>query len=582
MSKYTADFETTTDPQDCRVWAYGMCDIDNPDTFIYGNNIEDFMMWISDNPSTLYFHNLKFDCEFIIHWLFNNGYTWVENRKDLFERSFTTLISDKGQFYCAEICTGRRGKRLITTKIIDSLKILPMSVEEIAIGFKLPINKLKIDYDEYREPGHKLTQIEKDYLNHDVKICALALKTLFEQGLCQMTQGSNALHDFKKIFTKKRFERDFPPPLYDADIRQSYKGGFTYLNPKYADKDIGEGIVLDVNSLYPSVLYYELLPFGEGKYFQGEYKDDHIYPLYIQMLKCKFELKPDHIPTLQIKHGYSFNPTEYLTSSGGEQITLCLTNVDWELMQDHYDVSDLEYLSGWKFRAAKGLFKDYIDKWMTIKIESGKTGNAPMRALAKLMLNALYGKFGTNPVVGSKMPYLSKEGIIKYSKMPQETRTPVYIPIATFVTAYARRKTISTAQSVYARFIYSDTDSLHLIGLDLPDNIKIDKYELGAWDHEKSFRRARFIRSKCYIEEVQKTVKIDTEGHKVKIWDLSVTCAGLPKRCYTSDPDKLGNTHTINVTWDNFHPKAVYGGKLSHTHVPGGIILKEIDFTIKV
>lgn len=579
MSKFTADFETTTDPKDCRVWAYALCEIGNTNNFIYGNSMDDFIHWVKHNPSTLYFHNLKFDCEFLIHWLFNHGFTWVQNRKNLDVNKFTTLISDKGQFYSCEICTGKKGKRLITTKVFDSLKILPMSVEDVAKGFKLSISKLKIDYDEYRESGHILTQKEISYIHNDVQIIAEALETLFKQDLKQMTQGSNALYDFKKIFTKKRFERDFPPPQYDADIRQSYKGGFTYLNPKYADKDLGEGIVLDVNSLYPSVLYYELLPFGEGKFFKGKYKNDKIYPLYIQMIKCKFELKPDHIPTIQIKHGYSFNPTEYLTSSNGEQVTLCLTNVDLGLMLDHYDVTDIEYMSGWKFRAATGLFKDYIDKWMTIKIESTRSKNAPMRALAKLMLNALYGKFGTNPNVGGKMPILTEEGIIKYKALPMETRTPVYVPIASFTTAYARRKTIITAQKLYDRFIYSDTDSLHLIGNELPTEIEIDEVKLGAWAHEKSFYRARFIRSKCYIEEVDKEW-VTAKGKEIRR-DLEVTCAGLPKKCYTSEEDEYGNTHTINVTWENFHPKAVYGNKLSYRHVPGGIVLEPIDFTIK-
>ena len=31
MSKYTADFETTTDPEDCRVWAYAISEIGKPD-----------------------------------------------------------------------------------------------------------------------------------------------------------------------------------------------------------------------------------------------------------------------------------------------------------------------------------------------------------------------------------------------------------------------------------------------------------------------------------------------------------------------------------------------------------------------
>ena len=39
MRKFTADFETTTDPNDCRVWAYAICEIGNINNFYYGNSI---------------------------------------------------------------------------------------------------------------------------------------------------------------------------------------------------------------------------------------------------------------------------------------------------------------------------------------------------------------------------------------------------------------------------------------------------------------------------------------------------------------------------------------------------------------
>lgn len=232
--RYTADFETTTDPLDCRVWAYGICEIGNPDNFIYGNNINDFMIWCKDQGNvTTYFHNLKFDGEFILYWLFENGFKFVEKTNELDTKTFTTLISDKGQFYSIEICFNRKGKYKQKTIIYDSLKIIPFSVSVVAKGFNLPLSKLSINYDDYREIGHVLTEHEVDYLRNDVEIMARALRVLFDQGLDNMTQGSNALADFKKIVGKKNFEKWFPIPDYDYDIRQSYKGGFTYLNPRF-------------------------------------------------------------------------------------------------------------------------------------------------------------------------------------------------------------------------------------------------------------------------------------------------------------------------------------------------------------
>ena len=549
--KFTADFETTTDPNDCRVWATGICTIDEKLKFWYGNSIDWFFDFCNLYPnSTFYFHNLKFDGEFILSHLFKQDFKHIKEKRNLIPKTFNTLISDKGQFYSLIIMLDE--DNIVT--IYDSLKILPFSVEAVAKGFDLPISKLELDYKENREIGHKLTDEEINYLQNDVKIMAMALDTLFKQKLTKMTQGSNALYDFKKTIGKKKFKQWFPIPEYDYDIRQSYKGGFTYCDPRRQGQDVGKGIVLDVNSLYPSVMYYQPLPYGEGKFFSGKYEDDPLYNLYVQMISCEFELKPNHIPTIQLKNNLSFMPTDYLHSSNGEEVTMCLTSVDLKLFLEHYEVYNLVYHSGWKFKSTTGIFKEYIDKWNNIKMESTLTGNKSMRTLAKLMMNALYGKFALNPKVQSKIPYM-EDGIIHYRLDEPETRNPIYIPVGSFVTAWARFKTITSAQLVYDRFLYADTDSLHLLGTDIPPELEIDEVKLGAWKHEATFTRARFIRQKTYMEEIDN--------------NLHITCAGMPTRCYE------------HVTWENFTKGSSFPGKLQPMHVPGGIVLKDIDFTIK-
>lgn len=548
--KYSCDFETTTNEEDCRVWEVGIVDI-YTEKFYYGNSI-DYLIWFMKNEdmATFYFHNLKFDGEFILHHLFMNGYQH-STEKEPVRKQFTTLISDKGQFFSIKICF----ENGVKVTILDSLKILPFSVEVIAKSFGLEIGKLEIDYGVEREMEHELTEQEIEYLKNDCMIVAKALKILFTEGLTKMTQASNALADYKHIIGEKVFKKRFPIPKYDSDIRQAYKGGFTYCKEEYRGKDIGEGIVLDVNSLYPSVMYDCMLPYGEGIFFEGKYKEDRIYPLYIQMITCSFEIKENHIPTIQLKHSLAFNPVEYIKSSHGDDVTMCLSSVDLELFLKHYHVYDIQYHSGWKFKATNTLFKEYIDKWLNIKINAELEGNLGMRTLAKLMLNALYGKFALNPRVCNKIPYLDENEIVKYVNGEEQWRDPIYIPVGLFITAYARQKTITSAQKLYNRFIYADTDSLHLIGTELPDCLEIHKTKLGAWKHESTFTRARFIRSKTYIEEIDGEIKI--------------TCAGMPSRCYEY------------VTWENFHAGMLYPGKLQMQHVKGGIILKDIDFTIK-
>ena len=568
MKKYTADFETATWLEnETYVWAWAICEIGHPENIIINNTIESFMKFCEDNyNSILYFHNLKFDGEFILSYLLSHGFEYIKDRKDKKDKTFTTLISDMGLFYSIEIFFEVKGKKINKITFIDSLKIINRAVEEIPEMFGLNIRKLELDYNTPREKGYILKDYEIDYITNDVKIMALALNILFNEGLTYMTAGSDGLHDFKKTHSIRRYNRLFPELNYniDHDMRQAYKGGFTYLNPIYKEKDVGKGIVLDVNSLYPSVMYTCPMPIGEPIYFDGQYTMDKVYPLYIQMISCCFKLKEGKIPTIQIKNSH-FIENEYLESSNDEIITLVLSNIDLKLFFDQYDVYELSYECGWKFKSMNGIFTEYIDKWIDIKNKATMEGNKGMRSLAKIMLNSLYGKFATSLDTQSKIPYL-EDGIVKYKLTEKDRKKGLYLPIGIFITSYAREKTIRTSQAIkdysinkYGKdmYIYSDTDSIHtLLPIEeLEQFCEIDNVELGKWKHEASFEKARFIRQKCYLEMIDNEVKI--------------TCAGMPKDCYKY------------VEWKKFKQGFTCGGKLTFKHVKGGVKLVETDFTIK-
>lgn len=389
---FSADFETTTDLDDCRVWAYALSNIENPKEFYYGNSIEGLMDFCSGkNNYTLYFFNLKFDGCFILSWLLNNGYTRVNSPKERETKTFTTLITDRGAFYAIEIFFEVKRHHTNKVKIIDAMKIFPnFSVESLAGAFGLPISKLELDYKEKREIGHELTQHEIDYIRNDVEIVAWALNAMFEKGLNHMTLASNAMQDFRKRCDN--FKQYFPQLNREEDngIRKSYRGGFTYLNDKYIESETKQGISLDVNSLYPSVMRFQTMPIGKPIYFEGKYQEDTLYPLYVQVITCQFNLKKNKIPCIQVKNSMSFMPNEYLKSSNGQLVTLTLTSPDLELFLEQYEVTELYFENGWKFRASEHIFDNYIDYWTQEKITAGKEGNKGRRQIAKLMLNSLY------------------------------------------------------------------------------------------------------------------------------------------------------------------------------------------------
>lgn len=597
--RYTADFETCTWLEDeTYVWAWAICDIDNSNNLYIGTEIDDFMNYcMKSKNATFLFHNLKFDGEFIIYWLLTHDFKWVESKKEVSNNTFTTLINDMGVFYAIEVYWKKSGHKVVKATFYDSLKIIPFSVDETAKAFNLPISKLKIDYNQYRERGHELTNEEIDYITNDVAIMAQALKVIYDEGLTKMTRASNAMHDFKTMFgSKDKFEHYFPKLDFKVDeqIRKCYKGGFTYLNPIYENQIVENVNVLDVNSLYPSVMACvrgELMPYGEPLYFEGRYKPDPVYPLYVQSIRCSFEIKKNKIPTVQIKNQkFFFTANEYLESSKGEEVVLTMTNIDLELFLSHYDTFNLTYIDGWKFKGASFFFKDYINKWTEKKIQAGKSGNKGQRQLAKLMLNSLYGKFAMSLKMKAKSPFINEEGIVRYKLEEEELSDGMYLPVGSFITSYARKVTIETSQKIkeysinkYGKdmYIYSDTDSIHtcLSIEELKKFCDIDDFELGKWAHEATATRGKFLRQKCYIEEI--------DG------ELKITCAGMPKKCvyfhYNEEGKKIDNTlyykdlegkeHIFNI--DDFKVGFTCSGKLTFEHIKGGVRLIDTDFTIK-
>lgn len=593
---YMCDFETTTDPSDCRVWAACAVEIDSGNVAHLSNSIDAFMAWLEETNGKYYFHNLRFDGEFILSWLLRKGYRHVTNEsKATPEGCFQTLINDMGIWYKLVICFKRSKRKLIKVEIFDSVKKIPFPVRKIAKDYGLPMAKGSIDYTLPRPEGWEITPEEREYIETDCRIVQQALLYQLNEGMTRITIAADALKYYKETMAG-RFDYFFPvlPKSLDDDLRRAYKGGYTWCNPRYAGKVVDRGIILDVNSLYPSVMRYELLPIGYPIYFEGKYEPDELFPLYICRIRTSFTLKSGHIPCVQIKNSY-FSETEYLTSSTVKidghnemiEVELTMTNVDLELFLDHYDVHTIEYRFGFKFRAMHGLFDEYIDTWMRVK-ETAPAHSA-QRAIAKLYLNSLYGKFARSTEQLDSVPYMSPDGVVRYYKRyePQRDRfgqlmfddrgyliyargedglkiprdpeiiDPIYTPVGCFITAWARNKTIRSAQRVYDRFIYADTDSLHLVGTEIPEGLEIHPTKLGAWDHEATFTRAKYLRAKTYLDEIDGKLKL--------------TCAGY------SQPE---SGHGIE-RFEDFYVGRVLKGKKLPRRVPGGVVLEDVDFEIR-
>lgn len=543
-SSRCADFETTTNPLDCRVWSWGSMAVDDYSNYVIGIGVGSYVAYMLSAPSVTYFHNLAFDGSFILDYILKDGYVWVA--KNPGKGQFSTVISNMNKFYSITIVS----KEGVKVELRDSLKKIPLPVRDVPKAFNLESSKGDIDYEMERPIGYLPSQEEWDYLYRDIFIMAQAMRIILASGMKRLTVGADSLAEFKSLHGKG-FERTFPvlSKTVDDDIRLAYRGGIAMPSKKWARKRVGRGIVIDKNSMYPWVMRTKLLPYG--KPWWSEVEDDDA-DLFILSITFTAKLKPNHIPCIQIKRSIQFNSQEFLEEVK-EPTTVSITSVDLEMWQEQYDLKIWAINGYWNFKGIEGLFNDYIDKWMAVKANS--TGGA--RTIAKLHLNSLYGKFAKNTDVTGKRPVLDDTDTVQYVMCDHEESNPVYTAMGAFITAYARADLITSAQANYDRFLYCDTDSLHLLGEEEPD-LWLHPTELGAWkvEHDgQPFDEAVFLRAKQYCERFG--------NHD------DVHIAGLP--------------HEIAARVrleDMLHPRT-WDGKLVPKRVPGGTVLASTTFTLK-
>lgn len=553
---YIADFETTgenyyNEHGYTKVWLYAVANADS-EIVNHGSSIEEFFEWCKTvNGATIYFHNLKFDGSFILSWLMLNGYKETDGLRIADKKGFETLIDSEGQYYMIKVNLARRTQ----VRFQDSLKVIPLKVRTMAKVFGLPIEKEVIDYDDYTIDDDRLR-----YVYNDVKIVAMAMRYFRDLGFTKMTIGSNAYNNF--VESKKRFQQIFPELDRDwlVEWREAYRGGRSQVNPAYASKVMTNVRRYDINSMYPYAMSRFPMPYGLPR--KQDKPNQRNFELY--KVEISFRLKKGHLPTL-LKKALSFMAmqTYYIDTDGVE--VLYISNIDLELVYRHYEVEYINFLEIWGFPTAKGIFTEWVDAFYDRK--SNSTGGEKM--VWKLVINNLYGKFGSKPKGSKKKPTLDQDGAIVYESTEEEDMKLYYLPVAIAITSYCHRLIDDAIMETgYDKFVYCDTDSVHTIGT-LPDDW-VDPKEIGKFKLEGIEEQSKYVRQKCYVYR---------ENGK-----YTITCAGM------TDGIK---EHLIDKYGDNIFREFDVGLVVSPLDVPrgscklrprlvkGGTILVPVGFALR-
>lgn len=545
---YVADFETTSERYYnehgyTKVWLWAICD--NEDTIVsHGETIEEFITYCRSklNGKTIYFHNLKFDGSFIIDYLMKQGYEYSDDLSKI-DKGLSCLISDMGVWYSIDVKFSK-GK---VVHFNDSLKLLPFKVSKIAKDFHLPILKEKIDYDDYVVNDETL-----EYIYHDVRIVSQALKIIKAEGMTKMTTASCAYSNYNASKSLPFLQLCYPEQ--DTELlrswRQAYRGGRSQVNPIHASKVLTNVRRYDINSMYPHIMRNLPLPYGNPIKYKGRDK----YNFEIMHIRIGFILRDDSLPSL-LKKQLSFEEDSYYLET--EDIEeMWISNIDLQLVERNYNVYYLEILETYGFYCSNLLFKEYVDYWYSKKQQD----KGAQRIVDKLMLNSLYGKFGTNIDKAHKMPVLDGDKIgFECSKFEEGKK--YYLPVAIAITSYAHLLIDNAIHETgIDNFVYCDTDSVHTLGI-LPDSM-VDNKELGKFKLEAIEEECKYVRQKCYI------TKEDGEYH--------ITCAGMPDNVKEKTIKDFGNDVML------FFDKGLkVTGKLLPRRVNGGTILHETTFEIK-
>lgn len=605
---YVADFETCDsdiewkeDPMtgemiyNQKVWLAGHKNLETMKSK-YFYNLDDFMSDIfarGDNVNKEYaFHNLKFDGSFIVSWLLHNGYEVTHTKPAAGQ--FGLLVDKTNNWYSITVQVTKR-RRVI---LWDLLKLFPMALEYLPNVYSTPTHKIKEDaafYNADRSGEYIPSERDLQYFENDLQVPAETLNShIGIYGLrFKKTQASQAFFEFTESFPAWKWR--FPPLSIeeDASIRKAYWGGISHVRPEKSGRDHDNISVYDINSSYPDKAANYKLPYDEIMYSFGEGQHPYMSMFWVAEALVEFTLKKDKLPCIPkkaliegVEAGEEMD--KWVDDSEGiVRMRFCC--IDYVTINECYDFNVIRWVWSihWKWKIQKEVAA-FVYHNNDIKIKFGKLAKKEEdpekkaeyntnRNRAKTNNNGFYGKFGEEPVKEGKTPYLEDGEIVwLVDKVDiQGERARKFLPVAVAITAWGRMQLVRAANILGDDFLYCDTDSVHYretgqykidAAIERGD-FTVDGDQLGAWDYEGHYKKGRYLRSKCYMEEKE-------DGTR------EVTLAGLPADPHTGQ----GSKQRQHINWDNFrighYIPPEHANKLRTVRTPTGNKLMPVGFRI--
>lgn len=426
-----------------------------------------------DRRLVVYVHNEAYEWQFIKHYM-----TWDSAFAIASERRIARAVSTLGfEFRCSYVLTNK-----------------PLEAVGKDVGVKKMVGD--IDHTKIRNSITPLSDEELGYIDNDVRILIEFERQALAQEGGTIEQALRSIPITKTGYVRRRMRKAaLADPAYEQLIseltlteetyflaRHSFQGGYTHANSTVMGQEMGDTVAVDLASSYPSSMLQFTYPMSSfhsvSHKFTAEELDKCIGHIHFFVTFVVYDAVSRY-PFPYISLSKALSISDPFVDNGrvysAANMTLTMTDVDWQIFRRCYDVESIEIVDVVMAPA------EYLPAAITDPIVAmygsktalkGVAGQEVNYRSAKEDINGVCGSVSMDPVRtdfefnvedGSFTPTLPsiEDALDKYNNSRSRY---LFYPWAAWVTAYSRYILLMTMYDLIdagVTVMYCDTDSIY-------------------------------------------------------------------------------------------------------------------------
>ena len=426
-----------------------------------------------DRRLVIYVHNLAYEWQFIKHYM-----SWESAFAISSDRRIVRAISKLGiEFRCSYVLTNK-----------------PLA----AVGKDVGVQKMvgDIDHTLIRNSITPLSDEEMGYIDNDVLILIEFERQALAQEGGSIEQALRSIPITKTGYVRRRMRKAaLADPAYEQLIseltlteetyslaRHSFQGGYTHANSTVMGQEMGDTVAVDLASSYPSSMLQFTYPMSSfhsmSHEFTAEELDKCIGHIHFFVTFVVYDAVSRYpFPYISLSKALSISDPSVDNGRvySAANMTLTMTDVDWQIFRRCYDVESIEIVDVMMAPA------DYLPAAITDPIVAmygdktalkGVAGQEVNYRSAKEDINGVYGSVAMDPV-RTDFEFNAEDSEFvatipttedALSKHNNSRSRYLFYPWAAWVTAYSRFVLLMTMYDLIdagVTVMYCDTDSIY-------------------------------------------------------------------------------------------------------------------------